>query len=199
MKTVQGELFVDVAWVAGSAWYIAMSLHYPPAGRLIPLVVGVTSLIVGGVQLTGNFVPAMRRFTHDRKNAAGFQRPALGASRRKQQVAQQVAIPAQQAVLQQPHLTADQAGAARLESEADTSETVRQWRAILWAAGLIAGIFVLGFVAAIPLFFLAYFLVQKSQRNWKLAVVSAVVMGLLTYGVFDQILGLQLYNGLLFS
>ncbi len=165
MKVLRGELFVDIAWVAVSAWYIGTSMKYPPAGRLIPLVVGIASLIVGAVQLVGNFVPMMQKFTHDRN------------------IGQKQAAKAD--VLEQNSIS--------------QSETARQWIAMFWATGLVAGLFVLGFLAAIPLFFLAYFLLQKSQRNWKLAIFSAVVMGALTYGIFDQVLGLHLYNGLIFS
>lgn len=74
----------------------------------------------------------------------------------------------------------------------------REWIAILWALLLLAGIYVLGYLITVPLFFLAYFLFQRPMR-WKLALISAVVMGGLTYLVFYQLLSIQLYPGLLFG
>ncbi|GMA61451.1 hypothetical protein [Alicyclobacillus fastidiosus] len=64
---------------------------------------------------------------------------------------------------------------------------------------MILGILLIGFAPAIPLFFFVYFLIQKSHRNWKLAVGAAVAMGILTSGVFARVLDLHLYSGVLFS
>lgn len=74
----------------------------------------------------------------------------------------------------------------------------REWIAILWAVLLLAGIYVLGYLITVPTFFLAYFLLQRPMR-WKLALISAVVMGGMTYLVFYQLLSVQLYPGLLFG
>jgi hypothetical protein len=95
---------------------------------------------------------------------------------------------------------------ARGDADAPAAEEVaslaraerREWIAILWALLLLAGIYVLGYLITVPLFFLAYFLFQRPMR-WKLALISAVVMGGLTYLVFYQLLSVQLYPGLLFG
>ncbi|WAH35608.1 tripartite tricarboxylate transporter TctB family protein [Alicyclobacillus dauci] len=171
MKHVRAELFLDIAWIVFAAGYVSMASQYPPAGRLIPMVVGIASIVAGVFQLLGNFIPKIRFLTHDRKLA----------------VAKQEAKAPQTSVSQ-----GDQEGAVEVSQQ-------WQWIAMIWAAGLILGILIIGFVPAIPLFFLVYFLLQKRQRNWKLAVGSAIAMGILTYGVFEKVLGLHLYAGILFS
>jgi len=163
MKRLRKEIIVDIAWVVFSAGYISTATQYPPAGRLIPMTVGIAALVIGLFQLSGNIFPVLRRFTHDKE------------------------------------VSKDQAEESMSPDSLNASNVawLRQWIAIGWAAGLVLGIYVLGYIITIPVFFLAYFLVQKNQRNWKLAIISAVVMGALTFGVFDVLLGLHLYTGLL--
>ncbi|WP_067934986.1 tripartite tricarboxylate transporter TctB family protein [Alicyclobacillus kakegawensis] len=195
MKIWRGELFIDFAWVAVAVWYIRVSMNYPPAGRLIPMVVGTAALVVGLVQVIGNFVPALRPFTHQRKaQPAADDRVAVLARQvdaRTNSPTAEVSEPV--APIDSPPPPASQA------AEMQRREDVRQWAAILWSAGLVGGLLVLGFLVSIPLFFLLYFILQKGQRNWKLAIASAIVMGAITFGVFDQLLGLHLYNGLVFT
>jgi hypothetical protein len=65
---------------------------------------------------------------------------------------------------------------------------------IAWVAGLLAGIYVLGFALAIPVFFLAYF---GALRAWRTAVISAVAMAVVTQGLFVEALAVPLPHGLL--
>ncbi|GMA61452.1 hypothetical protein [Alicyclobacillus fastidiosus] len=67
MRRLRLEMLLDIAWIVFASVYVAMASRYPPAGRLIPMVVGVTAIIVGITQLMGNFIPRMRFLTHDRK------------------------------------------------------------------------------------------------------------------------------------
>jgi len=67
--------------------------------------------------------------------------------------------------------------------------------AALWAAGLLAGIFLIGALPAIFLFFLFYFGLRG--RRWLLGLVSAVVMTLVTWGLFGQLIALDLPVGIL--
>jgi Tripartite tricarboxylate transporter TctB family len=63
-----------------------------------------------------------------------------------------------------------------------------------WAAGFLVAIFVIGAVAAVFLYFLLYF--GLHGRRWLLGLVSAVVMTLITWGVFGQMIGIVLPAGL---
>jgi hypothetical protein len=67
--------------------------------------------------------------------------------------------------------------------------------AMAWAAGFLGAILLFGYVVAVPLFFLVYFAVR---RSWVLAIASAVVMGLVTSLLFERLLDIPMYGGLLF-
>lgn len=69
-------------------------------------------------------------------------------------------------------------------SSSDLPQSVqnrRQLWAVLWAIGCVAGVYFLGFLVAIPLFMLVYFLGLDARRYWKLAIIGALAMGLLAY------------------
>lgn len=69
--------------------------------------------------------------------------------------------------------------------------------AALWAAALLAGIFLIGAVAGIFLFFVLYFGLRA--RRWRLGLISAVVMAAITWGLFGQLIELELPAGILTS
>jgi membrane protease YdiL (CAAX protease family) len=168
MKVVRFELLLDILWVVGSAWYVATAQSYPPDGRLIPTIVGGAALVVAIIQLAGNFFPVLRPFTH----------------LKKEEDAQ--------------HSSGDPSHAAKTGESSNTrAKDKQQLIAIGWSIGFILAIYLIGFVFAVPLFFLAYFLTQK-QRKWKTAIVSAVVMWALTWGLFEQLLSIHFPAGLLF-
>lgn len=61
----------------------------------------------------------------------------------------------------------------------------------------MAGLYLFGYVPAIPAFMAAYFL-WADPLGWKMALGSAIVMGGLTYFGFVQARGLSLPGGQLF-
>lgn len=67
--------------------------------------------------------------------------------------------------------------------------------AMLWAAGLLVGIFLIGAVPAVFLFFLLYFGLRGGR--WRLGLVSGVLMSLITWGLFGQLISLHLPGGVL--
>lgn len=176
MRPRRMELIVDVCWVVAAVWYVYTASGYPSAARLIPLATGIAALGVGTFQLIGYFVPGLRALTHGRDLVG-------------------VATPRESAALTAVEGTPEQPMAAQQDT---AHEERRQWYAIFWAAGLLVGIYLLGFVITIPLYFLAYFLLQKPHR-WKLAIASAVLMSVLAYVVFEQLLSIPLYNGIILN
>ncbi len=70
-----------------------------------------------------------------------------------------------------------------------------QLMAIVWAVALLVGVFLIGALAAIFLFFLVYFGVRG--KRWLLGLISAVLMTVLSWGLFGQLISLQLPQGLL--
>jgi hypothetical protein len=67
--------------------------------------------------------------------------------------------------------------------------------AVLWAAALLAGIFLIGALPAIFLFLLLYFGLRG--RRWVLGLASAIVMTAITWGLFGQLITLNLPVGIL--
>jgi hypothetical protein len=67
--------------------------------------------------------------------------------------------------------------------------------AALWATGLLVGIFLIGAVAAIFLFFLFYFGLRG--KRWLLGLGSAIVMTAIAWGLFGQIIGVPLPDGII--
>ena len=65
----------------------------------------------------------------------------------------------------------------------------------LWALGLLVGIFLIGAVAAVFVFFLAYFGLAK--RRWVLGIFSAVLMTFITWGLFGKLIGMPLPAGII--
>jgi hypothetical protein len=196
-----GELIIDIAIVAGSALYVHAANAYPPQGRQIPLVVGWLAIILGAVHLLAHLVPPLWSVTHD---SASRGRSTREKARRE--VAERVAEadhtkatePAADGDFADDEASEDDdpAAAVKPPTSLKTSfgEPQQVLYAIAWVAGLLAGIYVLGFVVAIPVFFLAYF---GALRAWRTAVISAVVMGAVTEGLFVYALSVPLPQGLL--
>ncbi|MDP2643385.1 MAG: hypothetical protein Q8P24_00455 [Desulfobacterales bacterium] len=68
---------------------------------------------------------------------------------------------------------------------------------ISWMAGFLAGIYLLGFKAAILLFGIAY--MKQHGARWLTAVWVAAFLTLLSWGIFSLILDVTLYPGVLFK
>jgi hypothetical protein len=168
MKVVRFELLIDILWVICSTWYVATAQSYPPDGRLIPTIIGGAALVIAIIQLAGNFIPVLRPFTHQKKEEDA------------------------------KHSIGDNTHAEKTqESHHSKQKDKQQLIAIGWSIGFILVIYLIGFVFAVPLFFLVYFLTLK-PRKWKLAIVSAIVMCALTWGLFGQLLSVHFPKGLLF-
>lgn len=168
----KGELIFDIALVLAIGGYLLVAQTYPPIGRQIPTVVGIVALVAAVVQLIGWFVPGLWRFSH-------------GEPADENVAANEVA----------------RTGAAQESDAATGPEPDASGRpldvpiAMAWAGGFLGAILLVGYVIAVPLFFLVYFGVR---RSWVLAIVSAVVMGLVTRLLFETVLDIPLYSGVLF-
>ena len=66
-----------------------------------------------------------------------------------------------------------------------------------WIGGFFLAIYSLGFAIAIPLFVFSY--LKSHGRGWVIAISLAAIMALFAYGVFERLLGIQLYRGLIFT
>jgi Tripartite tricarboxylate transporter TctB family len=192
-----GELAVDLAIVVGSAFYVHAASNYPPQGRQIPTLVGWIAIAMGALHLVAHAVPRLWAVTHDSqartRKTPEIPVPAVAARSTVEEVGRDAgpdgsgsarAEPAAAAAAAAPPVSLDVAPGAPLQVVV----------AIAWVVALLAGIYVFGFEVAIPGFFLVYF---AALRAWRTALISAVAMWAVTWGLFVMALGVPLPQGLL--
>ncbi len=84
------------------------------------------------------------------------------------------------------------------ENDLWNSERSRRFVAIMgWVMGFFFAVYVLGFLAAIPLSVLLY--LKMRGRPWRTAITFAALLTISVYLVFELGLKSDLYKGLLFS
>jgi len=181
-----GELLLDLAVVVGSLLYVRAASHYPPQGRQIPNLVGWIAAGIGALHLVAHAVPRLWTLTHGADRAEEAAANAADTAAAVPEAAGEPVAPPQEAP-----------GAGRrapVALEVSSGRPALVLLAMAWTAGLLLGIYLFGFVVAIPVFFLAYFL---TLRAWRTAVASAVVMWVVTQFLFVDALGVPLPHGLL--
>jgi hypothetical protein len=166
-KPGTGELIFDIAILVGSSAYVYVAWGYPSAGRQVPMVVGGAAVIVSLFQLIGYFVPGLRTLTHGKLDP-------------KESTPAPSSQPSEE--------TANDDSVAQSREARDTAIIMA------WSLGFLGAILALGYVIAVPLFFLAYF---GWQRSWRLAVISAIVMWAFTQYGLVELLSVQLPGGYL--
>jgi len=68
---------------------------------------------------------------------------------------------------------------------------------VVWTAGFILAIFLVGFLISMPLFIFSY--MKTHNVRWLTSIVCAVVTTAIIYFGFQTLLGVELYPGLLFT
>ncbi len=91
---------------------------------------------------------------------------------------------------------------AKSGTEVDISKKTRdEWRGYLrngvWLGGFVLGIYFLGIITALPLFILSY--MKWLGSRWRVAIPFAIVTTTFIYVVFQLVLELYFYQGLLLS
>jgi len=74
----------------------------------------------------------------------------------------------------------------------------REIKAILYVGALALGIYVAGFLVALPLYLIVS-MVYQGRQTYKLAVLVALPASVAIYVVFELLLELHLYTGVIFS
>ena len=88
-------------------------------------------------------------------------------------------------------------GAGQQDSGPDVS-LAHELKAIGCVGGAVAGVYVIGFLAAIPLY-LVVPIAYLGRQPLRLAAIIALLWSLLIYLVFEVALSYQLYPGVIFS
>ncbi len=65
----------------------------------------------------------------------------------------------------------------------------------LWVGGFTIVTYVLGFLISIPLFLISFLKCQHT--GWRETIITAVVVTVLTYGLFEALLVVRLWRGLI--
>lgn len=72
----------------------------------------------------------------------------------------------------------------------------RHWIAYSWLAGYFLAIYLFGFLVAIVILVLAY--MRTHNGRWLAAISLAILLPVLAYTLFDLLLNIELYQGLVF-
>ncbi len=89
--------------------------------------------------------------------------------------------------------------AAETESSAGRGFDIRQeMKGFLWLVGLLGGIYLVGFLVAIPLYIFAFLSISAGRSLRDCALVSALATGAI-YLLFVALLEYRLYSGILFG
>lgn len=67
----------------------------------------------------------------------------------------------------------------------------------IWVAAFALGIYLIGFLIAIPAFIISF--LKSNKTGWLKSSIMAAVMVAFVYGIFELLLQVELYRGLLFS
>jgi hypothetical protein len=66
-----------------------------------------------------------------------------------------------------------------------------------WVVGFVLCLYLLGFIIAIPLFILSY--MRWLGTRWRVTIACTILTPLLIYIVFELVLGIELYRGLILA
>jgi hypothetical protein len=159
---------------AVAGWQMQLfSPPYPLRAKLFPLLVAVPMLVIAVYQVATEVIGSHR------KEHRATERTSLEVS-------------------DSPgHALSDGAGALVLEGTATpTSAQLRQ--GLLWFAAFFVALWALGFLIAVPLFTLGYYVFAGGDR-WYWGLLGAVVSLALLWGMFDQWLHIPLLHGAIFT
>lgn len=184
-----GELIFDVAWVVGSAIYVAIGMTYPSPASTGPVYLGGAMFIVGVIQLVGAFIPRFRRVTHgdfSKKSTAPVGSSVIDSEAASLLGPVGASTGGVQAAAVLVERVEESEEETLMQGQPTKGEAKRQAVAVLLAASLIAMIYLAGYMVATPVWTLAYFVFV---RKWKIhfSVVAAVAV-LLTFYLISRLL-----------
>ncbi len=148
--------------------FLVLSLDYQPRARLVPLIIAVPTLLLTLLQLLIDMVPAVAR---------------------------------RFSFLQEYDLFGIDTGRAAEPSEETGSSSAvyrRELNFAAWLLLLIALIYFLGYLVAIPLF-LILFLRLRSSESWLMTLSITAVTWAFVYVVFIVVMGAPLHEGVVWK
>lgn len=148
--------------------FLVLSLDYQPRARLVPLIIAVPTLLLTLLQLLIDMVPAVAR-----RFSFLLEYDLFGIDTRR---------------------------AAEPSEETGSSSAVyrRELNFAAWLLLLMALIYFLGYLVAIPLF-LILFLRLRSSESWPMTLSITAVTWAFVYVVFIVVMGAPLHEGVVWK
>ena len=149
--------------------FIVSSLKYESTARLVPLIVGIPTLFLVFIQFLLEIVPSFSKF---RKNIEGVE--FFGKTK----------------ILQEQKLGKEE------NKQKNNKKSGAEKNILLWIIFLVFAIWLMGFLIAIPLFIILFFSLNNIFKLYQSILISLATTTIV-YILFDKLLGLTLYKGLL--
>lgn len=148
--------------------FLVLSLDYRPRARLVPIIIAVPTLLLTLLQLLIDMIPAVGR------RFAFFQEYDLFG------------------------IETGRAAAPSEESRPTSNVFRRELSFAAWLLLLVALIYFIGYLAAIPLFMIP-FMRLRSSESWRLTLSITAVTWTFVYVVFIVVMGAPLHEGVVWS
>jgi TctA family transporter len=143
---------------------LATSIYWPFEAKIIPTIVGVAAVTAVSLSLANDiFNVRLREAKPEHLGAGGLPMPTIGS--------QKIHMDIGASTHHLPGMTV----------------LVRGLMFFGWMVAFMGSMRVIGFIPTVPIFVIAYMRLEGPEQ-WRHAITMAVVMTLLVYGVFDQLL-----------
>jgi len=149
--------------------FLVISLKYESTARLLPLVIGIPTLFLLFFQLLLETIPSFSKLKKNIESTNVFKK---------------------QEILQDKKLNKEE-NIKRKNKKLKDEKNI-----LLWIAFLIITIWLIGFIIAIPIFLILFFSLNNIFKLHKSILISLVTSAIV-YFLFDKLLNLTLYKGLL--
>jgi hypothetical protein len=146
-----------------------MTLRLGRVARMVPLAVAVPTFLLLALQLFMDLLPGLAQTYGRLENKDLF-----GVQGLREQIGNPVEV-----------------------AEDKTLQSRRERKSFLWLLLMLALVYLLGLLIALPLYTLLY--LKSGSEKWLTAIVSALAIFGLIYGISVLDLGTQLYKGLLWD
>lgn len=148
--------------------------RYSFTAKIVPFIVGVPALGLITLQLMIHFIPAFSKKWE--KLTRGKNSSIEDETGKKREI-----IP-----------TTD------ISEKEISKKRNKEINIFTWVVGLMGGIYLFGYLIAVPLF-IFLFLKIRASSTWLLSITLAILMEILVYVAFMTILRIPLYKGLIFT
>jgi len=149
--------------------FIVSSLKYESTARLVPLIVGIPTLFLVFIQFLLETIPSFSKFKKNIEGVNVFGKPKI---------------------LQERKLGKEE------NNQRNNKKSRDEKNILLWIILLVFAIWLIGFLIAIPLFIILFFSLNNIFKLHQ-SILASLITITIVYLLFDKLLGLTLYKGLL--